>query len=100
RHEERWQGQDERWHDDGYESPCPAVRPVPDEQRASDLGRKWTIEELARESGLSPSQFSRIFSKQYGEPPIQNLIHRRMNAAKQLVLESDLNIGEISQRVG
>ncbi len=66
----------------------------------SDLGRKWTIEELARESGLSPSQFSRIFSKQYGEPPIQNLIHRRMNAAKQLVLESDLNIGEISQRVG
>ena len=66
----------------------------------SDLGRKWTIEELARESGLSPSQFSRIFSKQYGEPPIQNLIHRRMNAAKQLVLESDLNIDEISHRVG
>ena len=66
----------------------------------SDLGRKWTIEELARESGLSPSQFSRIFSKQYGEPPIQNLIHRRMNAAKQLVLETDLSIDEISHRVG
>ena len=66
----------------------------------SDLGRKWTIEELAGESGLSSSQFSRVFSKQYGEPPIQNLIHRRMNAAKQLVLETDLSIDEISHRVG
>ena len=66
----------------------------------SDLGRKWTIEELARESDLSPSQFSRVFSKQYGESPIQNLIHRRMNAAKQLVLETDLSIDEISHRVG
>ena len=66
----------------------------------SDLGRKWTIEELARESSLSPSQFSRVFSKQYGESPIQNLIHRRMNAAKQLVLETDFSIDEISHRVG
>jgi AraC-like DNA-binding protein len=52
------------------------------------------------DSGLSSSQFSRVFSKQYGEPPIQNLIHRRMKAAKQLVLETDLSIDEISHRVG
>ncbi len=66
----------------------------------SDLGRKWTLEELGERSGLSPSQLSRLFSKQYGEPPIQNLIHRRMKEAKRLVLETSLSIHEISSTVG
>lgn len=66
----------------------------------SDLGRKWTLEELADASGLSPSQFSRLFSRQYGEPPIQNLIHRRMKEARKLVLETSLSLHEIGTRLG
>lgn len=66
----------------------------------SNLSRKWTLEELAAESGLSPSQLSRLFTKQYGEPPIQNLIHRRMREAKRLVLETSLSLDEISNAVG
>lgn len=66
----------------------------------SDLSRKWTLEEISAESGLSPSQFSRLFAKQFGEPPIQNLIHRRMKEAKRLVLETGLSIGEVSSAVG
>ena len=66
----------------------------------SDLGRKWTLEEISAESGLSPSQFSRLFTKQYGEPPIQNLIHRRMKEAKRLVLETSLSLNEISDQLG
>ncbi len=66
----------------------------------SDLGRKWTLEELGDSSGLSPSQFSRLFSKQYGEPPIRNLINRRMKEAKRLVLETNLSLHEISAQLG
>jgi len=66
----------------------------------SDLSRKWTLEEISAPSGLSPSQFSRLFAKQFGEPPIQNLIHRRMKEAKRLVLETSLSLEEISAAVG
>ncbi|MGY8694015.1 MAG: helix-turn-helix transcriptional regulator, partial [Verrucomicrobiia bacterium] len=66
----------------------------------SDLGRKWTLEELGESSGLSPSQFSRLFSKQYGEPPIRSLINRRMKEAKRLVLETSLSLQEISTKLG
>ena len=66
----------------------------------SDLARKWTLEEISSKSGLSPSQFSRLFTKHFGEPPIQNLIHRRMREAKRLVLETSLSIGEICTAVG
>lgn len=84
-----------------------AAHPIFDERVArvstlidSDLGRKWTLEELGETSGLSPSQFSRLFSKQYGESPIRNLIHRRMKEAKRLVLETSLSLHEISARLG
>ncbi len=66
----------------------------------SDLSRKWTLEELGAEAGLSASQFSRLFINQFGEPPIQNLIHRRMREAKRLVLETSLSIDEIGAAVG
>ena len=66
----------------------------------SDLRRKWTLEELSERSWLSPSQFSRLFIKQYGETPIQNLIHRRMREAKRLVLETSLSVSEICASVG
>jgi AraC-like DNA-binding protein len=66
----------------------------------SNLARKWTLEEISSKSGLSPSQFSRLFTKHFGEPPIQNLIHRRMKEAKRLVLETSLSIGEICAAVG
>lgn len=66
----------------------------------SDLARKWTLEEISSKSELSPSQFSRLFTKHFGEPPIQNLIHRRMKEAKRLVLETSLSIGEICAAVG
>ncbi len=66
----------------------------------ADSGRKWTVEELSRIAGLSSSQFSRVFHRLTGEPPIQHLITLRMSKAKKMFLETSLSIEEIAESLG
>lgn len=49
---------------------------------------------------LTPTRICREFSKYYGVSPIQYLNHRRMEAAKKLLLTTDETIHEIGSMVG
>jgi AraC-like DNA-binding protein len=60
----------------------------------------WTIEELAREAGLSRAAFARHFTALIGEPPHSYLTRWRMGIAAQLLKETDLRVAEIASRVG
>lgn len=62
--------------------------------------RGWTLEELAREAGLSRAAFVRNFSASVGEPPHSYLTRWRMGIAAQLLEDTDLRLGEIASRVG
>ena len=60
----------------------------------------WTLEELAREAGLSRAAFARHFSTLIGEPPHTYLTRWRMGIAAQLLEETNLRLAEIASRVG
>ncbi len=58
------------------------------------------IPALARLAGLSVAQFERRFKALLRESPVRYLNRVRMRAACQLLLHTDLSVGEISRRAG
>ncbi|WP_113672813.1 AraC family transcriptional regulator [Vallitalea guaymasensis] len=59
-----------------------------------------TIEELANKCNLSPYYFIRKFKKVSGYSPQKYLLRIRMENAKKMLVESNLNIGDIGTMVG
>lgn len=58
------------------------------------------LSSLARQFWVSPSYLSRQFKSKVGVNIIQFITQRRLQAAQRLLITSDLNIGEISSRLG
>ncbi|HET6567375.1 MAG TPA: AraC family transcriptional regulator [Rhodothermales bacterium] len=63
-------------------------------------GRNWTVDLLARETGLSRSALARRFTDLLGEPPILYLTGWRMQLAKRLLQEPALSIPQVAEEVG
>lgn len=59
-----------------------------------------TLDEFAREAGLSPWYFHRLFTRAYGETPHRFLSRHRMDAARRLLIEGELSVAEICLAVG
>lgn len=59
-----------------------------------------TLEDIARAVNLSPFYFSRFYKDETGVNFIQKLIEIRIDEAKRLLIENDLSLKEVSQRVG
>ena len=62
--------------------------------------RGWTVDELAKEAGMSRAALAKRFVTLVGQSPIQYLAEWRMHLARQLLRESGLGVGEIAGRVG
>ncbi|HAI12859.1 MAG TPA: hypothetical protein DCM28_14215 [Phycisphaerales bacterium] len=58
------------------------------------------LNQLAREHGLSPSVFRRIWNHLVGIPPHRYVIERRMIHARKMLAETAMNISEIAYAVG
>lgn len=67
---------------------------------AARLDGEVTLEELARECRLSRAHFARAFKVTTGVPPHRWLLARRIEQARELLLGTALQIGEIAQRSG
>ncbi len=61
---------------------------------------EWTLEALAAEIKLNPSYLVRLFRQQVGESPMKYLSGVRAEAAANLLLSSNLRVGEVGERVG
>jgi AraC-like DNA-binding protein len=59
-----------------------------------------TVRQLAAESCMSPYHFVRSFKEAFGMSPIQYQAHLRLSEAKRLLLSTDMQISEISDRLG
>jgi AraC family transcriptional regulator len=59
-----------------------------------------TLQTLARQAGLSPFHFSRLFKLSMGEPPYRYLLRRRLRRGAELLAQGDLSIAGIAQRAG
>jgi AraC-like DNA-binding protein len=60
----------------------------------------WSLEELAREVGVSRSLLAERFAHFVGVPPIQYLAQWRIQLAASLLRTSNLGLAEIADRVG
>jgi AraC-like DNA-binding protein len=67
---------------------------------ASQLQDRHSLEELAREFGVSPSSLSHSFKRITGIPVMEYLLYCRLAAAKEQLAHSDLSIGRIVELCG
>ena len=66
----------------------------------ADVGRGWTVGELARRAGMSRSVFARRFSEAVGAAPVDYLLSWRMALAKDALLQGKGSLEEIAETVG
>ncbi|WP_067840309.1 helix-turn-helix domain-containing protein [Amphibacillus sediminis] len=64
------------------------------------VDRKISLDEIAQKLFLNPSYFSRLFKKEVGITFVEYIKKLKMERAKELLNETQLTIGEISERVG
>lgn len=62
--------------------------------------RQWTVEDLAREVGVSRSGLAQRFTELAGEAPMRYLTGWRIQLAKHLILQAGLPIAEVADRIG
>jgi AraC family transcriptional regulator len=79
--------------------PTCALRRVQDRVEAG-LANRLTIDDLARETGLSSYHFSRAFRATTGLTPHRYVLERRIARAKALLRDSDMPIAEVALSVG
>lgn len=73
----------------------PALRAMHDE-----LDTDWTVQRLARLSGMSRTQFARRFREALHRTPMQYLTDWRLQKARQWLRETDASVEEIGRRSG
>ncbi|KAA3499199.1 AraC family transcriptional regulator [Agrobacterium tumefaciens] len=66
----------------------------------SDLARRWTVEDMAQEAGLSRSSFAALFKSVVGEPPLDYLTGWRVYRVKMMLTATDESILRIANLVG
>jgi AraC-like DNA-binding protein/mannose-6-phosphate isomerase-like protein (cupin superfamily) len=59
-----------------------------------------SIEYISKKGGMSKGHFQRQFKKKFGLSPIAYQNQVRVDVAKRLLVETSLNISEISERIG
>ena len=65
-----------------------------------NLSRKLTLAEIAGVAHMSSDHFARSFKAATGLSPHQYVIHRRVERAKSLLLDTGLTVAEVARAVG
>jgi AraC-like DNA-binding protein len=60
----------------------------------------WTIEDLAKQAGLSRSVLAERFTDLVGTPPMQYLAKWRMQIASGLLSEGSANLATVANEIG
>ncbi len=65
-----------------------------------ELGRPWSVDDLARTAAMSRSAFALRFRDLLGQSPAAYLAAARMDAAKDMLVGRDKTVTEIAHRLG
>ena len=66
----------------------------------NNLTDQISVDDLAKQAGMSKSVFFPAFKKHFGQTPIEFIVKERINYAKNLLQDSSLNITEICFQAG
>ncbi|MBO5746546.1 MAG: helix-turn-helix transcriptional regulator [Clostridia bacterium] len=64
------------------------------------FSEKIDFEAMAKRCYISRSRFTHLFTKTFGEPPTLYQLNRKLNNARELLVYSELSVGEISAQCG
>ena len=64
------------------------------------LQHPWTVEEMAKQMRLSQSRFHSIYRSMYGNSPMDDLIHARIDSAKNALLYGNQPVSAIAENLG
>ena len=67
---------------------------------AENLGERFTLDDLARQAGVSRFHFARLFRVSIGDSPMAYLLKSRIERAKQMLLQDDRPVCEIAAALG
>jgi AraC-like DNA-binding protein len=62
--------------------------------------QRWTVTELSRKAGLSPSRYAARFRERCGQSVMAYVSSVRFNASCQLIRDTDLPLCSVAERVG
>jgi two-component system response regulator YesN len=65
-----------------------------------NFGKPITLELVSDQAGFNPAYFSTLFKKETGATFSEYLLQTRMEAAKEMLRDTDLNVSEICEKVG
>jgi AraC-like DNA-binding protein len=65
-----------------------------------DVARRWTVDDLGREVGLSRSALADRFIRLIGAPPMHYLAQWRMQVATQKLRSTNTSLGQVAETVG
>jgi len=65
-----------------------------------NLSGDLSLSGMAAAANLSPYHFARAFKRSTGLSPHQYVLRRRMERAKELLVDTELQVGEVAKRVG
>jgi AraC-like DNA-binding protein len=65
-----------------------------------DITRRWTVDDLCREVGLSRSALADRFIRLIGVPPMQYLASWRMQVATQKLRNTSSSLGQVAEFIG
>jgi AraC-like DNA-binding protein len=82
----------DRRHAEGIETLCQAIRTAP--------GKTYRVRDLARQLCCSPEHFTRLFRRFAGTSPGDFVVRARIDAARELLLDSSLSVGAIAEALG
>ncbi|SHG93129.1 helix-turn-helix transcriptional regulator [Marivita hallyeonensis] len=66
----------------------------------SRLDQTITVDELAKEAGMSPSHFARVFKETMGTTPMQYVLAYRIEQAARMMTDAAVPLGEIALACG
>lgn len=59
-----------------------------------------TIQEMAKQAGMSISKFKILFEKEFGESPHQYILNKKLHLARELLQSGEYSIAQVSYKVG
>jgi transcriptional regulator GlxA family with amidase domain len=65
-----------------------------------DIARRWTVDDLGREVGLSRSALADRFIQLIGVPPMHYLASWRMQVASQTLRDTNASLAQVAELVG
>lgn len=66
----------------------------------TDLAAAWTLQNMAERATMSSESLRRLCLRQFGQSPVQRLVHLRLKRASALLQSTPDKLDSIAQRVG